>query len=276
MPDEAANIVLAGRYSNYSAAMEHGLVILSMNLPYWHVLSEEDQQHELYVEPDILPSVTGELEAYSQEQREWPPERPAEMEEKPASFYVPYALTLALIGSFVLQNAYAPRYQELGRMDAVALVREAEWWRPLSALFLHGDGRHLLSNLVIGIWYGRMVNHAYGTLVGWLLILATGILGNTAVALWHYPNEHLSIGASTAVFGALGLLVAHGMVYHWRQGVAGLGQAFVPLIAGGVLLGWTGGFDVPEVDGLAHGAGFLTGILLGCLHGGLFHRRLSA
>ena len=266
--DEQANTVLAGRYRNGSSAMEHGLVILSMNLNYWHVLTE-DHQHELYVEPDILPRVRDELQAYALEQQEWPPPGLTEMEDKPASFYVPYILTLVLIGSFLAQGAYTPNYLEFCRMDSVALLTEGEWWRPFTALFLHGDAVHLMSNLVFGIWYGRLVNQDYGTLLGWVFILLTGMLGNTLVALWHYPELHLSIGASTSVFGALGLLVAHGMVYHRRQGIAGLGGVLIPMIGGGVLLGWTGGYGTPEVDGLAHSAGFLIGVLVGCLHGGL-------
>lgn len=258
---EDANIVLVGRYRTYREAMEYGLVILSMNAAYWHL--HKDQEHELYVEPELLSNVTSELQAYAKEQHEWQPSRHVVDDDKPASFYVPYVLTLLLIGSFILQNAYAPGYQDVGRMDSVALLRDGEWWRPVTALFLHGDIGHLLGNLIFGIWYGRLVNGGYGTWLGWLLILLSGVLGNAAVAHYHYPETHLSIGASTAVFGALGLLVAHGMVFQGRQGIAGLGQALVPLVAGGVLLGWTGGFGTPQVDGLAHAYGFLVGILVG-------------
>ena len=41
------------------------------------------------------------------------------------------------------------------------------------------------------------------------------------------------------------------------------GPLLVPLVAGGVLLGWTGGFDNPQTDGMAHVMGFLAGVILG-------------
>ncbi len=265
-PDEdllPSNIALAARCASYHEARDHGLVILAMNLPYWHI--ENAGRHDLYVETDRLPSVAHELHAFREEQATWKPHQADQgVQDHPASFYVPYVATLLLIGSFILQNAYAPGYTEAGSMDAVGLFTRGEWWRPLTALFLHGDISHLMGNLIFGLWYGTLVNRGLGTVTGWGLILLSGVLGNTVVGAIHFPDPHLSLGASTAVFGALGLLVAEGLVHRWHQRLAArLGPILVPLAAGGVLLGLTGGFDDPQTDSLAHAFGFLTGILLG-------------
>jgi membrane associated rhomboid family serine protease len=151
-------------------------------------------------------------------------------------------------------------------MDSVGLFDRREWWRPLTALFLHADAVHLLGNLTFGLWYGSLVNRALGTLLGWGLVLLSGVLGNLLVAAIHYPQPHLSLGASTAVFGALGLLVAEGLIHRWQQRwLSRLAPLMVPLVAGGVLLGLTGGFDNPQTDGMAHVMGFLTGIVLGLI-----------
>lgn len=269
-PDEEilpANLALAARCPSYGEALDNGLVILAMNLPYWHV--RQSGQHELYVESEYLERVEDELEAFAREQAEWrPPRFDQGVQDRPASFYVPYAACLVLTGSFILQNAYAPGYAQMGRMDAIGLFERGEWWRPLTALFLHGDAIHLLGNLVFGLWYGILVNRGFGTLLGWSLILLSGVLGNILTGATRFPEPHLSLGASTAVFGALGLLVGEGLVHRWRQRAAfKLGPILVPFVAGGILLGWTGGFDNAQTDGLAHASGFLSGIVLGLLAG---------
>lgn len=263
LEDLPANTALAARFGSFREARENGLVILAMNLPYWYV--EDAGGHALYVESERLGVVAQELTAFREEQSDWHPHQADHgFPDRPASFYVPYAATLVLTASFILQNAYAPGYAATGRMDAVGLFDRGEWWRPLTAMFLHGDGAHLLGNLVFGLWYGTLVNRGYGTLLGWCLILLAGVLGNTAVGAWHYPDPHYSLGASTAVFGALGLLVAEGLTHQWQQRfMLRWGPLLVPLVAGGVLLGWTGGFDNPQTDGMAHVMGFLAGVILG-------------
>ncbi|MDF1786016.1 MAG: rhomboid family intramembrane serine protease [Verrucomicrobiales bacterium] len=258
-----ANTALAARYGSAREAFDHALVILAMNLPYWHV--HQSGSHELYVEEERLGQVADELRAYRQEQASWRPVDPdAGVADYPASFYVPYVATLILTLSFILQNAYAPYYATIGRMDTLGFLSRNEWWRPLTALFLHADVPHVLGNIVFGLWYGTLVNRTYGTLLGWSLMLASGILGNTLVALHRFPASHFSIGASTAVFGALGLLVAEGFAHRWRQRFSmQVGQLLIPMVAGGLLLGWTGGFHDPQIDGLAHVGGFLSGFMLG-------------
>ena len=258
-----ANTVLAARYGSAREAFDHALVILAMNLPYWHV--HQSGSHELYVEEERLGRVADELRAYRQEQASWSPVDPdAGVSDYPASFYVPYLATLVLTFSFILQNAYAPDYAVIGRMDTVGFLSRDEWWRPLTALFLHADVPHVLGNIVFGLWYGTLVNRSYGTGLGWSLMLASGVLGNTLVALHRFPASHFSVGAATAVIGALGLLVAEGFAHRWRQRFSmQLGQLLIPMVAGGILLGWTGGFHDPQIDGLAHVGGFLSGIMLG-------------
>lgn len=258
-----ANTALVARFRTYHEAIEHALVILAMNLPYWHV--DRSDCHEIYVEEARLGRVADELRAYKDEQAFWRPvDLDAGVANYPPSFYVPYVATVALALSFILQNAYAPGYSAAGRMDTIGLLSRQEWWRPITALFLHADLPHVLGNIAFGLWYGTLVNRSYDTWLGWSLVIASGILGNTLVALHHFPESHFSIGASTAVFGALGLLVAEGFAQRWRQRFSmQLGQLLIPMVAGGIILGWTGGFQDPQVDGLAHVAGFFSGIMLG-------------
>ena len=96
----------------------------------------------------------------------------------------------------------------------------------------------------------------------WLITVTGAALANLLEGLLA-PPEHRAVGASTAVFSALGAMSA----YSWREHFA-LPQRWArrwgPLIAGVVLLGWTGaGGEGTDVDVVAHLAGFAVGALLG-------------
>jgi membrane associated rhomboid family serine protease len=172
--------------------------------------------------------------------------------------------TAVLILLFVLQGAYP--LAEAGRVDAVAICADAEVWRAVTALTLHADVVHLVSNLVAGAGFAFFVARFFGAAAGWLLILIAGTLGNLLNALVHYPEPHYSIGASTAVFAALGLLTGVGL----RHALVGPGEGWtlprwlLPVFGGLTLLGMLGVGEGP-VDVAAHISGFLCGGALGLL-----------
>lgn len=155
----------------------------------------------------------------------------------------------------------------LVRLDAfhtgelyAARVQSGQWWRAWTALTLHLSGPHLAANLTAGVWFGYLAGRQLGVGVAWFLIVAGGGLANLLEAL-SAPGWHRSVGASTAVFTALGLMAA----YTWRERLR-LPQRWVqrwgPLIAGVVLLGWLGTAG-KETDVMAHLLGFGIGLLLG-------------
>ena len=101
----------------------------------------------------------------------------------------------------------------------------------------------------------------------WLAILLSGALGN-ALNAWGYRGEsHDSIGASTACFGALGILVGAELLSRWsepRQRSAW--QLILPLGAGLGLLAYLGvGDEGKNIDYMAHGWGFAIGIAEGAV-----------
>lgn len=148
-----------------------------------------------------------------------------------------------------------------GSADAAAIVN-GEYWRALSALMLHADTVHLMGNLVFGSFFGFYVGRYLGEGFGWSLILLGGVLGNTLNA-WVQSPLHRSVGASTAVFAALGILTA----YRWRRGYephTAWRVRFAPLYAGIALLAFTGTAG-ESTDLGAHLFGFLAGALLGLL-----------
>ncbi|CAN5177528.1 hypothetical protein BH23VER1_BH23VER1_30680 [soil metagenome] len=112
-----------------------------------------------------------------------------------------------------------------------------------------------------------LVARSLGPLVGWGLILLSGVLGNLATSWSHYPEPYGSVGASTAVFGGLGVLVGYGVYLAIRAPSRALWASIIAPIGGGVaLLGWFGaggGIEDGTTDVLAHLFGFIAGILLG-------------
>lgn len=169
-----------------------------------------------------------------------------------------YAVVLVSIALLTAYQAYGLDWLASGRMHAES-VRGGQWWRSITALTLHLDLGHLMSNLVFGAVFGLLAGRTYGGGVAWLSILIAGTFGNTINA-WIQDPQHSSIGASTAVFGALALLVAHAL-RHWRDKTSRWKQ-WRPLIGGVVLLAFTG-IGGERTDVAAHFTGFMAGLALG-------------
>jgi rhomboid protease GluP len=135
-------------------------------------------------------------------------------------------------------------------------------WRALTALTLHLDQVHLVGNLLFGIGFGVLAGRLLGPGVAWLgIVLAAG--GANLLETWLAPPDHRSVGASTAVFAALGML--SGCAFRLRISTrARLAYRFGPLVAGLFLLALLGAGDA-RVDVLGHVLGFAAGILAGAL-----------
>ena len=139
---------------------------------------------------------------------------------------------------------------ERGSADAARML-QGEWWRAATALTLHADLAHLAANTVaIGILVGAVARRLGPALATWLA-LAAGVVGNVLTALVA-GGGHVSIGASTAVFGALGTLSALQVPRR---------RAWVTLGAGVALLGMLG--TGARADLLAHLFGFAAGVTEG-------------
>jgi membrane associated rhomboid family serine protease len=138
-----------------------------------------------------------------------------------------------------------------------------EWWRALTALTLHLDQEHLLGNLLFGVVAGIAAGRLLGPGVAWASILGAGALANT-VEILVAPADYRAVGASTAVFAALGLLAG----LAWRQSLTlreRRWHASAPLIAGVCLLTLLGAGNA-HVDVLGHALGFLFGLGMGWIY----------
>jgi len=155
--------------------------------------------------------------------------------------------------------------------SAAFQILHGELYRSVTSLMLHGGTLHIAGNMAGIAIFGSAVCSVMGLGVGWLLILGSGIVGNLANALL-YESGHVSIGASTSIFGAIGILSAYQFFKHLRQ--TGIKfQAFLPLGGGLALLGILGASETTDL--MAHLFGFLAGITLGSIYTLVVSRTLS-
>jgi membrane associated rhomboid family serine protease len=150
----------------------------------------------------------------------------------------------------------------LGCGSSALYILQGELYRTVTALFLHADLGHLVGNAAGMMIFGVPVCTLSGTLPGLMMILITGATGNLITALL-YRTAHLSIGASTSVMGAAGILTAYQTIEGLR-GRRGFHPGLLfPLGAGIALVGMLSGGE--NTDVVAHLAGFGAGLLMGSL-----------
>ena len=150
-------------------------------------------------------------------------------------------------------------------------ILKGELYRIVTALMLHADVVHLLGNMVGIAIFGTAVCGIMGRGLGWFMILLTGIFGNFINAVF-LKTGHLSIGASTAIFGAIGILAGHQFLERFRQPGQRM-KAWLPLAGGIALLGFLG--SGAHTDLTAHLFGFLSGLVLAIIKGVFFKHPLT-
>jgi rhomboid protease GluP len=150
----------------------------------------------------------------------------------------------------------------------LATVTFGEWWRLVTPIFLHGGLLHFAFNSYALIQLGPLVEEEYGTERFVVLYLLSGIGGNILSQFLRSTN---TVGASGAICGLMGLLLAYGMR---RGGAAGGGiRASMTQSAIYMLI-----FSfLPGIDLLCHVGGFVTGFALGwVVPAGPFRSRAAA
>ncbi len=180
------------------------------------------------------------------------------------------AAMLALCAFFVVTHrpwpdlGWYPQYwHSVGAGDAARMLG-GQWWRMFTALTLHADPAHVASNAVIGGAFLILLSRRVGSGAAWLLAVLAGGLGNVLNVLVLGP-AHLSVGFSTAVFGAAGALAGlkavsgEGALTQSQVGTRGW---LLPVAAGLALVASLGTAG-ENTDIGAHFFGLLAGGLLG-------------
>lgn len=152
-----------------------------------------------------------------------------------------------------------------GILEALALVKPlvaaGELWRLLTVTLVHGGLLHLFFNMY-ALWLaGPLVERLYGRPLFAAFYVVLALAGS--LATYAFGPGAAAVGASGAIFGLFGLLLAvsrtHNPVLD-RQGRMFLGQ-----IGGLIMINLVIGFLIPNIDNLAHLGGLAAGFWLGFL-----------
>ncbi|MCW5211530.1 rhomboid family intramembrane serine protease [Desulfobulbus sp. TB] len=203
-----------------------------------------------------------ELRAFRQENLSWPPPptvvRPVVRTDNPPTLLMIAGLIIFywLTGPWQAANPWF----ETGAVNSSAILKQGEWWRLLTALTLHADQMHLVGNCVIGGVIVHLLCKATGYGMGWLTLLLSAMTGNFLnIILRNTP--HYSVGFSTAVFAAVGILCGRQLNNRASTVVR---QLILPLGAGVGLLAMLGS-EGERTDFGAHVFGLISGLLYGIL-----------
>jgi membrane associated rhomboid family serine protease len=160
-------------------------------------------------------------------------------------------------------------FQEFSGMELVqwganagALTLSGEWWRLLTCVFIHGSLLHIAFNMWC-LWdLGALSESLYGRWTFGAIYLICGLGASLASVTW---NVHvLSVGASGAIFGLAGALIAAFKLGEFsvpREALSGTLRSLVVFVGFNLIFGAAS----HVTDNAAHVGGLLTGLILGAL-----------
>ena len=254
-----------GHYARRRQADERALVVAAMGCA-WDVERDEHGGFRLLVHDRNREAVLRELENFEAENagRGNPPVKVSFEKTPTVSLFV---CGWVMTAFFLIQKIGPAWWENAGLASSAAIARHGEWWRALTALTLHADFSHFAANLAAGLLFASFVLPLLGTGWTWAFIVAGGAAGNLLNAWFYRDTPHLSLGASTAVFAALGILTACQTLDAARSiRAVRFWEIILPLGAGLALLAYLGsGDEHANTDVTAHLWGFLSGACLGAI-----------
>lgn len=252
---------MAGCTSGQRKAYLWSLVLSSVRIP--HIIVRQGDAWIIQVPFSIEDTARQEIAAFEQENENWPPPSTHGVKESP-HLSKQQPSVVFLMGLMVIFHAVTGPWSsssdwfQYGAVANRRILEAGEWWRVITGLTLHADPVHVLGNVFIGGLLAYFLCRLLGNGLGWLLILLSGAMGNALNVILR-GGSYQSVGFSTAVFGAVGILsgLQMGKVGSLKRVLLSLGAA-VSLLA---FLGTEG----ERVDLGAHLWGLVSGIALGLL-----------
>jgi rhomboid protease GluP len=170
-------------------------------------------------------------------------------------------VVMMLAGVGMLSN---PSGQDLVRFGANfgPLTVSGQWWRLLTCIFIHGGLLHIAFNMWC-LWdLGRLAESVYGHWTFAAVYLISGLSASLASVIWN--PFILSVGASGAIFGIAGALIASFYLGEFslpRAAMSGMLRSVMLFVGYNLFFGAV----IAHTDNAAHVGGLLMGLLLGAL-----------
>jgi len=168
-----------------------------------------------------------------------------------------YTIALLCIGVYGLYyRGGEPAIDAFYLHDSLSgVIKSGHWWQFYSPILLHFDLNHLISNLILWIYFGRLLGRVSWTLV-LTLVLVSAPLSN--LAEWWYSHSWFG-GLSGIDCALVGFFAGH----QWCQprGELSISWIFVGIFIGLLLIAASGAFGV--YSNAAHFVGLSIGLILG-------------
>ncbi|MFH0781365.1 MAG: rhomboid family intramembrane serine protease [Pseudomonadota bacterium] len=237
----------------------YSLVLSSANIT--HRIRIVSLSHlEIYVTSTQREKAWREIKAYTDENKDWPPQ-PQEYPISPPTFQ---AMSPFIIGCLVLIHGLTGDWlpESLwfvrGAGNSEAILHNSEYFRLVTALTLHADSVHLLSNCIFGFFLLHFFLQYTGNGIGLFAIVFTSVIANYLNVLAHGPG-HMFVGFSTAIFSVIGMLCTMSFAFKTPRIVL---HIFMPLMAGLALLAFLGS-EGERTDLGSHLFGLFVGLICG-------------
>ncbi len=258
--EAADGLIPIAHFDSLSEAQEYVLVILAMNLDC--LIKVDEGKYLLHAESPFELAVREEFSLYQAEQKYHVPPPQIPVFSSGFDLFLVWATVLFFCYSSQVES---PLVTERFVNSSTKVIGDGEIYLSFTALFLHGSMEHLLSNVALGGLFCILVAHSLGPWTGWVLIFLSGFLANLANAALHFGTQFSSLGASSATFGALGLLVGVGLYQAWLARTVRSGfRVLAPLGIGLMLFSmWGIGDGSGHIDVTAHLLGLGFGTLIG-------------
>lgn len=174
---------------------------------------------------------------------------------------VTLALMIVNIAVFILMSLTggSENISNLVRYGAMVkpLVNDGQWWRIISAAFIHIGFFHIMFNMYFLYNIGPLFERLYGSINFLIIYLLAGVMGNLFTYAFGDVST-VSAGASTSLYGMFGL--AMGLMINYKDDAVlrGLGASFISIIVINLIYSLL----APGIGIQGHLGGFLAGVLL--------------
>ena len=157
------------------------------------------------------------------------------------------------ITSYMMTDTFGIGVLSVYGMKINEAIRQGQWWRLFTCIFLHGDVSHIGFNMMAIYIWGKYIEALYGSWRYIVIFLMAGLMGSVASFAFSPVN---SLGASGAIYGMFGALLYFRKydkkLFNFIIGAPALVYMAVSLFSG---------FTMPYVDNIAHIGGLVGGYL---------------
>jgi rhomboid protease GluP len=173
--------------------------------------------------------------------------------------FVTYVLLVVIVMIWLLNLVSGSSLIRFGANDGSAILA-GETWRLFTSMFLHANLLHLGFNAYALFVFGLEMEGLYGPARYTLIYILSGLFGSLASFAWRGPAV-LSVGASGAIFGIIGMNLAFFLLH--RQAFGDFGRMRLQNTILIIVVNLAFGFTIPGIDNMAHLGGLIAGFSLG-------------